>query len=197
MRNIIFAVMIVLFVGGCDKQKDAGQQGDNLADRSLPTDAQVAGAPAERSSGAGIDRSHSGSAMPDVGIRDPDGETVPLMSVRVAGKPLLVNLWATWCAPCIKELPTLDRLADQLGAPTVVALSQDSGAQAKVSAFLAARKLELEPWQDADMAAAGALGVQILPTTVLYGRDGKEVWRFSGDMDWTGPEAAKLLAEAG
>jgi thiol-disulfide isomerase/thioredoxin len=191
MRNIVLAVMIVLFVGGCDKQKGAGQQGDNLADRSLPTDAPVA----ERS-GAGIDRSHSGSAMPDVGVRDPDGETVPLMSVRQAGKPLLVNLWATWCAPCIKELPTLDRLSDQKGAPIVVALSQDSGDQAKVSAFLSAKKLGLEPWQDPDMAAASALGVQILPTTVLYGRDGKEVWRYNGDMDWTGPEAAKLLAEA-
>ncbi len=134
--------------------------------------------------------------MPDIGVRDPDGETVPLMTMRKAGKPLLLNLWATWCAPCIKELPTLDRLSDRPGAPLVVALSQDSGDQSKVSAFLASKKLGLESWQDADMAAASALGVQILPTTVLYGSDGKEVWRFNGDLDWTGPEAAKLLAEA-
>ena len=152
---------------------------------------------AARTSAPGIDRSKAGRAMPDVGVRNPDGETVPLMTLHEPGKPLLVNLWATWCAPCIKELPTLERLADQAGAPAVVVLSQDSGEQAKVSAFLAKKGLGLEPWQDADMAVAGALGVSILPTTVLYGRDGKEVWRFSGDLDWTGAEAGKMLSEAG
>ena len=107
-----------------------------------------------------------------------------------------MNLWATWCAPCVKELPTLDALADRAGAPQVLALSQDMGPQAKVEAFLAERKIALDPYQDAEMAMSSALGANILPTTVLYGSDGKEIWRFTGDMDWTGAEAAALLGEA-
>jgi thiol-disulfide isomerase/thioredoxin len=192
MRTLILLGTLILSLAACDRQSQGNGQGETPSDRFKPTDAAV-----EKRNGAGVDRGHAGAAMPDIGVRDPDGETVPLMSLRKPGKPLLINLWATWCAPCIKELPTLDRLSDKPGAPMVVALSQDSGEQAKVAAFLNGKMLGLEPWQDAEMAAAAALGVQILPTTVLYGRDGKEVWRFSGDLDWTGAEAAKLLAEAG
>lgn len=132
--------------------------------------------------------------MPDVQFTDPDGEPATLADFK--GKPLLLNLWATWCAPCVKELPTLDALAKRNGAPPVMALSQDMGDQAKVAAFLDERKLGLEPFQDNKMDMSSALGVQILPTTVLYGSDGKEIWRFTGDLDWTGAEAGKLLSEA-
>jgi thiol-disulfide isomerase/thioredoxin len=115
---------------------------------------------------------------------------------------VLVNLWATWCAPCVKELPTLDKLAaahrddGQLG---VIAVSQDSGPQASVEAFLAKLKVgDLGAYQDPKMGLSGALGPDtVLPTTILFDADGKEVWRYVGDRDWTSPEAAKLLAEAG
>jgi thiol-disulfide isomerase/thioredoxin len=188
MRTILSLVFVVAILGGCDRQNASAPQGDDGS--------RTAEAPAKARPAGGVDRSHAGTPLIDVGVRDPDGDTVPLMSVRKGGKPLLVNLWATWCAPCIKELPTLDALADRPGAPQVVALSQDSGDQGKVSAFLTQRKLGLEPFQDPEMEAMSALGAQVLPTTVLYGSDGKEVWRYSGDLDWTGPEAAKLLAEA-
>ena len=122
---------MVLLVGGCDRQKPPEQQGAPTA--------------AVQSSRPGIDRSRAGSTMPNIEVRNPDGEMVPLTSLQEAGKPLLINLWATWCAPCIKELPTLERLADRSDAPVVVALSQDSGDQSKVSAFLAEKKLGLEP----------------------------------------------------
>jgi thiol-disulfide isomerase/thioredoxin len=141
-----------------------------------------------------VDRSRAGTAAPDTSFEDPDGEATNLAAFQ--GKPVLLNLWATWCAPCVKELPTLDALARRPGAPQVLALSQDMSDQAKVSAFLAEKKLGLEPYQDPDMAMSSALGVTILPTTVLYGSDGKEIWRYTGDMDWTGAEAAKLLSEA-
>lgn len=144
--------------------------------------------------GAGLDRSQAGKPAPDISFRDAEGEETTLAAFH--GKPLVVNLWATWCAPCVKELPTLDALADRAGAPQVLALSQDMGPQAKVEAFLAERKIALDPYQDAEMAMSSALGANILPTTVLYGSDGKEIWRFIGDMDWTGAEAAALLGEA-
>ena len=109
---------------------------------------------------------------------------------------MLVNLWATWCAPCVKELPTLDTLADRPGAPLVMALSQDLAAQDKVRAFLAERDIGLDAWHDKEMAFSTALEISILPTTILYGSDGKEIWRYTGDLDWTGAKAAELLREA-
>jgi thiol-disulfide isomerase/thioredoxin len=147
----------------------------------------------------GVDRSHKGTAAPDASFSTPDGTAISLAKFR--GVPVLVNFWATWCAPCVKELPTLDKLAashrvdGQLG---VVAVSQDSGPQASVAAFL--KKLnvtDLGAYHDPKMALSAALGPDtVLPTSILYDAQGKEVWRYVGDLDWTSPEAAKLLAEA-
>jgi thiol-disulfide isomerase/thioredoxin len=144
----------------------------------------------------GVHRDHKGSAMPAVLFDDPKGKPVKLADF--AGKPLLVNLWASWCAPCVKELPTLDQLA-RTGSVQVLAVSQDSGTRASVVAFLHDRRIAaLEPYQDSKMGLSGALGPDtVLPTSILFDADGKEVWRYVGDFDWTSPEAAKLLAEAG
>ena len=147
----------------------------------------------------GADRSHQGQAAPDATFKDADGEDTSL--AELSGKPVLVNLWATWCAPCVKELPTLDRLAtaqEKAGGVQVVAVSQDSGPHASVVAFLESHKIgTLAAYQDDKMALSGALGPDtVLPTTILYDARGKEVWRFVGDLDWTSAEAAKLLAEA-
>ena len=147
----------------------------------------------------GVDRSHKGQPAPAAEFRNPDGGKMTLASFK--GTPVLVNLWATWCAPCVKELPTLDKLAAQHradGALGVVAVSQDSGDQTGVVAFL--KKLnaaDLGAYHDPDMHLSGALGPDVvLPTSILIDANGKEVWRYVGDLDWTGPEAAKLLAEA-
>lgn len=174
------AALAALLTSGCDRQ--AGTQ-------------REAGAEAPQPGAPGLDRSQAGKAMPDVVFKDGDGEETNLSGIA-AGKPLLVNLWATWCAPCVKELPTLDALADRSGAPQVVAISQDSSAPDKVRAFLSDKKIGLEAYQDSEMGLSSALGAQILPTTILYGSDGKEVLRFTGDLDWSGAEAAALLKEA-
>lgn len=178
--RVIILLAGLLALAGCDRQKGPEQQGTPAAPSAGPQ--------------AGVDRSQAGKPAPDIAFRDPDGEETSLAAFK--GKPLLVNLWATWCAPCVKELPTLDALADRSGAPQVLALSQDMGDQAKVQAFLAERKIALEAYQDPDMAMSSALGANILPTTVLYGSDGKEIWRYTGDLDWTGAKAAELLKEA-
>jgi thiol-disulfide isomerase/thioredoxin len=177
MRALILLAGL-LALGSCDRQKEAGSQA----------------APAAAARQAGLDRSHAGQPAPAVTFREPDGEEASLADFKA--KPLLVNLWATWCAPCVKELPTLAALAGREGAPEVLALSQDMGEQAKVAAFLAEKKVALEPFQDGEMAMSSALGANILPTTVLYGSDGKEIWRYTGDLDWTGAKAAELLKEA-
>ena len=159
-----------------------------------------ASAPAVAPEGAvkGVSRAHKGSAAPGATFNDPDGEETDLKAF--AGRPTLVNLWASWCAPCIKELPTLDKLASRKGGQlNVLAISQDMDApHASVEAFLKAHKITtLDPYQDPKMALSGALGVEVMPTSVLYDAQGREVWRYTGDLDWTGPEAAKLLAEGG
>ena len=175
-------------VGGCDRQKPAAPQGSTAA-----------AAPEAAQTGRGVDRSHKGQPAPDAVFNDPDGEAISLAEFK--GVPTLVNLWASWCAPCVKELPTLDSLAashrldGQLG---VIAVSEDSGAQGSVKAFLDKLKAkDIAAYHDPEMKLTDALGVQTMPTTVLYDGAGQEVWRFIGDLDWTGPEAKALLAEAG
>ena len=114
-------------------------------------------------------------------------------------KVKVINFWATWCAPCIKELPTLQQLeraqADE-GKLGVIAVSQDMAPQGSVEAFLGERDIgRFAAYHDADMKLSSALGIQIMPTTILYDAEGKEVWRYVGDLDWTGEEAKKLLSE--
>lgn len=147
--------------------------------------------------GKGVDRTHKGQAAPTTSFKDPDGNATSLKAF--AGKPTLVNLWASWCAPCVKELPTLDRLAQARdGKLNVVAISQDMAPHASVEAFLKTHDIaNLDSYHDPKMALSGALDAQVLPTSILYDASGKEVWRYVGDQDWTSAQAAKLLAEGG
>jgi len=144
----------------------------------------------------GVHRDHKGDPPLAGTFTDADGKPVTLASFK--GRPVLVNLWATWCAPCVKELPTLERLAAGKSIE-VVAVSQDSGPHASVVAFLKSHGIgTLKPYQDDKMALSGALGPDtVLPTSILIGADGREVWRYVGDLDWTSQDAAKLLSEAG
>ncbi|HVU30104.1 MAG TPA: TlpA disulfide reductase family protein [Sphingomicrobium sp.] len=146
----------------------------------------------------GVDRTHRGTMAPELVFNDSKGSPVTLKSFR--GTPVLVNLWATWCAPCVKELPTLDQLSEARrdGALKVLAINQDMGPHASVVAFLSEHQIRnLGSYQDSKMALSGKLGAEVLPTSILYDGEGREVWRYVGDLDWTGAEAARLLAEAG
>ena len=182
--RLIIALLVALtvpMIAGCDRQKADAPQ-----------------APAtESQEGKGVDRSHKGEAAPTVKFKNPDGGDFDLAKFK--GTPVLVNLWASWCAPCIKELPTLQQLeqahADE-GKLGIIAVSQDMAPQGSVEAFLGERDIgRFAAFHDADMKLSSALGVQVMPTTILYDADGKEIWRYVGDLDWTGPEAAKLLSE--
>jgi len=155
---------------------------------------QVA-AEAPDESGKGVDRSHAGAQMPDVELFNSDEDKATLADAK--GKPVLVNLWASWCGPCVKELPTLDALSRKPGAPRIIAVSEDVGERASVEAFLEGHGVkDLEAWRDPKMSLTSAIGVSVMPTTVYYDSTGVEVWRYVGDLDWSGEEAAKLLAEA-
>lgn len=176
--------LALLAIAGCDRQKPDAQQGE------------AAGAPVAGVK-RGVDRSHAGSAAPDSVFHDPDGEDISLAEFR--GVPVLVNLWASWCAPCIKELPTLGKLEEAQaldGQLEVIAVSQDMAPKASVDAFLAGKQIgRFAAFHDPDMGLSSALNVQTMPTSVLYDARGREVWRYVGDLDWTGAEATRLLAE--
>ena len=187
MRNAARSLLLLslaLLVPACGKEE---QPANNQAEAE-------AGVPVK-----GVDRSHRGQRAPDVRFQDPDGEEIGLAQFR--GVPVVVNLWATWCAPCVKELPTINAVArshDKDGSLGVIAVSQDSGPQGSVEAFLQKLKVDdLGAYHDPKMALSGALNAQVLPTTILYDAQGREVWRYVGDLDWTSAEASRLLAESG
>lgn len=146
----------------------------------------------------GIDRSHKGESFPDVTFIELDHQS-EVGKQSLLGTPALVNLWATWCAPCVKELPSLDALAKRRMADlAVMPISQDVAPPTSVTAFLDRLNIQnVGRYHDPKMALSGALGVQVLPTTIFYDAEGREVWRYIGDLDWNGEEAARLLAEAG
>ena len=176
-QRLAAALIGLGLLGSCGEQKTPTE---NAAEQSGPT--------------KGVERDKAGQAIPGIELKDSDDEVASLADAK--GKPLLVNIWATWCAPCVKELPTLQALAAEPGAPRVIAVSQDVAPRGSIDAFLDKNKLgELEVWHDPKMELSGALNAQVLPTTILYDASGKEVWRYVGDLDWTGEEARKLLAE--
>lgn len=123
--------------------------------------------------------------LPD--LRFVDGAGAPRALSDFRGRVILLNLWATWCVPCRKEMPALDRLQRALGGPefAVVALSIDRGGVAAVKSFyeeLDLRALEIYVDQNADaLTRLGGIGI---PLTVLVGRDGRELWRVIGPRAW-------------
>ncbi len=180
--RLIVLLLIGLGAAACDRQKAEAPQAAPVEDVA---------------SGKGVDRSHKGEAAPTAKFENPDGGDFSLASFK--GGPVLVNLWASWCAPCVKELPTLQKLEEAQakdGKLGVIAVSQDMAPKASVDAFLKSKNVaRFAAYHDPELALSSAMGVQVMPTTILYDAAGKEVWRYIGDLDWNGPKAAKLLAE--
>ncbi len=112
-----------------------------------------------------------------------------------AGRPVVLNFWATWCVPCVAELPELDRLAAQ-GRFAVLAVSADRGGAASVQPFLAAHGItHATVLLDRSNDAVQALGVVGFPTTLVVGADGKLRGTLEGPAAWGGASGVldKLL----
>ncbi|MFN3400347.1 MAG: TlpA disulfide reductase family protein [Ferrovibrio sp.] len=128
---------------------------------------------------------------------DPNDQPVTLEAFR--GKVVLINLWATWCAPCREEMPALDRLQVQRGGKdfAVVAIAQDRGGRGKVEQFLGqigAR--HLASYLDTTMKSGRAWGAFGLPTSILIDRQGREIGRFVGTAEWDQADALRLIDAA-
>jgi thiol-disulfide isomerase/thioredoxin len=186
IRSVWAAPLALL--AGCDRQSDTSAQPGEEA-------AQAEGA-TEQLSGT-LDRSFAGEPIPALTLADPAGATLALAETE--GKPTLLNLWATWCAPCVVEMPLLDRLAGELGDEVrVLTISEDMQGAEAVTPFFAANDFgNLPQWMDPENDLAFEYGGgAVLPLTVLYDGEGREVWRVVGGYDWSGEEARELVAEA-
>ena len=117
-----------------------------------------------------------------------DGKTASLADFR--GHWVLLNLWATWCGPCIQEMPSLDRLQSQLGPLlSVLAISEDRKGSETVDPFIAKLGLKsLKIFLDAGGKAVGSLEVEGLPTSYLIDPDGQIRARLQGAADWDAPK---------
>lgn len=132
--------------------------------------------------------------VPDIPFADEQGHMLSLKEFR--GKTVLLNIWATWCGPCRREMPTLDRLQARLGGERfqIVALSIDRGGPSAIQRFYAetgVRNLAL--FVDANGRAGSSLGLVGLPGTLLIDPEGREVARLIGPAEWDSPEMIAFL----
>ncbi len=125
-----------------------------------------------------------------------DGTGQRLGLEAFAGKLVLLNLWATWCPPCVDEMPALDHLEATFGGDSfeVVAVSMDRGGRQTVEPFLQRHHLShLALYLDPTAAALGAWSSNSLPTSVLIAPDGRVLGRIEGEADWESPEILALI----
>jgi len=136
--------------------------------------------------------------QPPNSFAGPDG--VPTQLSAFHGKVVLVNLWATWCAPCVTEMPTLAALQQGMGEKDfkVVAISVDKANEAEAAKKELAdlSKGNLAFYHDPKMAIVYPLKARGFPTSILYDRQGKELARLAGEADWNSPEARALIQAA-
>ena len=135
--------------------------------------------------------------VPDLGFQDGAGKPVKLSDWK--GRVALINLWATWCAPCRKEMPALARLQARLGSKDfeVLAISIDRKGVAASAAFLKETDAEiLKLYIEPSTRILNDLQAMGLPVTVLVDRQGNEIGRLLGPAEWDSPEAVKLIEDA-
>ena len=130
---------------------------------------------------------------PAISLADRTGQSIELSDLR--GKLVLVNLWATWCAPCLREMPSLERLQSRLGERiAVLAVSEDRGGNKTVEPFIAKLGLKsVKIYIDPKSEVGHAFAVRGLPTSFLIDREGRVLGRVEGAAEWDSPKILGLL----
>ncbi|MBL8893037.1 MAG: TlpA family protein disulfide reductase [Rhizobiales bacterium] len=139
----------------------------------------------------------AGEPITNIKFQDESGAETGLDKWK--GRVVLLNLWATWCAPCRKEMPELDALQQKLGSPhfEVVAISVDRQGVPVARKFLDETKAgNLKLYVDTTARSLDAMKAVGLPATILIDREGKELGRLLGPADWASPEAVALVQQA-
>jgi thiol-disulfide isomerase/thioredoxin len=130
---------------------------------------------------------------PAISLADTSGHSVELSELQ--GKLVIVNLWATWCGPCLREMPSLERLQSRLGERVaVLAVSEDRGGNKTVEPFIAKLGLKsVKIYIDPKSEVGHAFGVRGLPTSFLIDREGKVLGRVEGAAEWDSPKILGVL----
>ena len=136
-----------------------------------------------------------GTPAPGVAFDGPEG---PMTLARLRGHPVLVNLWASWCQPCVKELPSLDRLQQAMASEglSIVAINMDQNKDDALYFLAKNHVTHLPLYFDANLLMSIALREESIPVSVLYDASGHEVGRYVGSTDWDSGEARQLIAAA-
>ena len=133
-------------------------------------------------------------ARPDITWNDAGGRNITLADFE--GKTILLNFWATWCAPCIRELPSLNRLQKKLGSDKFAVIALNIDRSGKPAAVPMAKRLKLdalELYLDPSLESSQTLGVQAMPTTYLFDRNGNVLGVFRGAAEWDSQESIDLI----
>ena len=127
-------------------------------------------------------------------LRDLAGQPVKLSDFK--GKVVLINFWATWCAPCIEEMPSMQRLRDKLSLAgfEVLAVNYQEG-PAKINEFLKKRPLKLTILRDHDGGARTDWGVRVFPTSFVIDSEQRIRYTVTGDVDWTSSRVEAQIRE--
>jgi thiol-disulfide isomerase/thioredoxin len=134
----------------------------------------------------------AGVVTPPLELADLDGKTHRLADYR--GKAVLVNFWATWCAPCREEMPSIERLRAQLAGKPFAVLAVNVGESADAArAFAATMPLGFPLLLDRDTRASRAWGARVLPATYLIGQDGVARFSYFGELDWAKPDVRAVV----
>lgn len=134
--------------------------------------------------------------QPQTTLRDEAGGEARLADFH--GKVIMLNVWATWCAPCVREMPSLDRLEAALGSDrfAVIPVTLDRDIADARAWYDEHDIAHLPLYQERTLAIGAELGARGVPISVLYGPDGEELARLSDGAEWDSPEALALVREA-
>jgi thiol-disulfide isomerase/thioredoxin len=133
-----------------------------------------------------------GANLPDVTLQGLNGPPRHLSSF--GGRPLLINVWASWCGPCKKEMASLERLAWQEHDFAIIGISTDDDAD-KASSLLKRTNATISHFLDHDLQMENMLGASHLPLTVLVDADGRVLEKIYGARQWDGADALRLIDE--
>jgi thiol-disulfide isomerase/thioredoxin len=132
-----------------------------------------------------------GKPVPALALADLDGRRWTLQALR--GRPALLNFWATWCEPCVDEMPSLGALAARHAGRLVVLGINYQESEERIRAFLQRTPVGFPILRDDDGDAASAWTPRVFPSTVLLGADGVPLATVLGELDWRGADAKRLL----